>query len=90
MNDKVNTSMLDKMIGIKEESQICGEFLKFLQKKYDMFDRSLSREQPFYIGAGDYINTEKILAEFFDIDLEQANKEKDSILKSLNWNSLRR
>ncbi|MED9905271.1 MAG: hypothetical protein UFG06_13960 [Lachnospiraceae bacterium] len=84
MSKKLDTPMLDKMFAMKEESQLCGEFLEFLQKKYDMFDRSVSREQPFYIGAGDYINTENVLAEFLGIDLAQANKEKDSILNSLN------
>lgn len=84
MSTKVETPVLNKMLEIQEQSQLCGEFLEFLQRKYDIFDRSVPREQPFYTGAGDYINTENVLAEFFGIDLEQANKERDVLLKSIN------
>ena len=35
------------------------------------------------LGAGDYINKERLLAEFFDIDLDAANKERELLLKSL-------
>ena len=31
----------------------------------------------------DYINKERLLAEFFDIDLDAANKERELLLKSL-------
>ena len=79
---KVNTPTLDRMLEIQEQSQLCGEFLDWLQHKYAMFNLSVSRENPFYHGVGDYINTEKILAEFFDIDLEQAEKEKLEIMKN--------
>ena len=43
------------------------------------------RESPFadVMGAGDYINKEQLLAEFFDIDLDEANKERELLLKSL-------
>jgi len=84
MGEKVKTPVLNKMVEIQGKSQLCGDFLDFLQNKYCMFDKNVVMEQPFYIGAGDYINTEKILAEFFGIDLEQANREKEELLKSLN------
>lgn len=35
------------------------------------------------MGNGDYINKEKLLAEFFDIDLDEAGREKDMLLQSL-------
>ena len=43
------------------------------------------RDFPFadVMGAGDYINKERLLAEFFDIDLDAANKERKLLLKSL-------
>lgn len=43
------------------------------------------RDFPFtdVMGAGDYINKERLLAEFFDIDLDAANKERELLLKSL-------
>lgn len=34
-----NTPTLDKMIEIQEQSQLCGEFLEWLQSKYAMFDK---------------------------------------------------
>ncbi len=83
-NSKVKTPMLDKMLEIQGESQICGEFLDYLQTRYAMFEIKTLREEPFYHGVGDYINTEKILAEFFGIDLEQAEREKEALLDSLN------
>ena len=49
-----------------------------------MFEIKTPREEPFYHGVGYYINTEKILAEFFGIDLEQAEREKEALLDSLN------
>lgn len=43
------------------------------------------RDSPFadVMGAGDYINKERLLADFFDIDLDAANKERELLLKSL-------
>ena len=78
---KVETPTLDKMLEVKEQSQICGEFLKWLQNRYAMFELKVARDNPFYEGAGDYINTEKLLAEFFEIDLEEAEKEKELLLE---------
>ena len=58
--------------------------MDYLQTRYAMFEIKTPREEPFYHGVGDYINTEKILAEFFGIDLEQAEREKEALLDSLN------
>lgn len=77
----MNTPMLDKMLKVQEQSQICGEFLEWLQSKYAMFDLRITRDYPCYFGSGDYINIEKTLAEFFDIDLEEAEKEKELLLE---------
>lgn len=81
--EKVNTPTLDMMAEIQEETQICGEFLEWLQTKYAMFDKSIKREETFYVGGGDYINKEHILADFFGIDLNEVEKEKSMLLKSL-------
>lgn len=80
---KVDTPTLDKMLEIKEDSQICGEFLEWLQTKFVMFDKSIKREEAFYMGGGDYINAEHILADFFGIDLQEAEKEKELLLQSI-------
>lgn len=81
---KINTPTLDRMVEIQEQSQLCGEFLEWLQNKYTMFDKKIKRESPFMDvmrDTGDYINIEKILAEFFGIDLEEAEREKELLLE---------
>lgn len=79
------TPILDRMLEIQQQSELCGKFLDWLLYKYTLFERKQKRESPFVNadGAGDYINKEKLLAEFFEIDLEEAEREKESILKSL-------
>ena len=84
---KINTPTLDRMVEIQEQSQLCGEFLEWLQSKYTMFDKKIKRESPFMDvmrDNGDYVNTEKLLAEFFGIDLDEANKEKSMLLRTLH------
>lgn len=78
---KVETPILDRMLEIQEQSQLCGDFLKWLESKYAMFELRTSREEPYYIGAGDYIDTEKLLAEYFGIDLVEAEKERNAIIE---------
>ena len=81
LEDVSNTPTLDRMLEIQEQSELCGEFLDWLLCKYAVFERRQKRESP--DGAGDYINKERLLAEFFDIDLDEAEREKEGILKSL-------
>lgn len=81
--NKVNTPTLDRMLEIQEDSQLCGEFLEWLQGKYAMFELRAPRDEPFYHGIGDYINTEKLLAEFFEIDLKEAEREKEELLRAV-------
>lgn len=78
-----NTPTLDKMIAIQEQSQLCGEFLEWLQSKYAMFDKKQKRDSSVFIGNGDYIYTEKVLADFFEIDLDEAEREREKILNSI-------
>lgn len=84
-SEKLNTPMLSRMLEIQEDSQLCGEFLDFLLSKFSMFDKKQIRETPYMnvMGAGDYINKEKLLAEFFDIDLEEAEKERRIVLQTV-------
>lgn len=83
--EKLKTPMLDEMVEIQEQSQLCGEFLDWFLRKYTVFDRKQKRESPYanVMGNGDYINKEKLLAEFFDVDLDEAEREKDMLLQSL-------
>ncbi len=83
--NKIEAPMLDRMIEIQEQSQLCGEFLDWFLRKYTVFDRKQKRERPFanVMGSGDYINKEKLLADFFDIDLVEAEKERQAILDAM-------
>lgn len=82
VSDDVKTPELDKIAEVKDYSQVCGDFLEFLKSKFDMFDRSVARSEPFYMrGTSDYINTEKLLAEFFGVDLNTAERERQAILQ---------
>lgn len=85
MSDIFDIPTLDKMLQIQKQSQLCGEFLEWLQSKYSMFDKRVSRESPFVnvMGTGDYINTEKLLAEFFGINLEEAEREREELLNRI-------
>lgn len=84
--EKLKTPTLDEMVETQEQSQLCGEFLDWFLRKYTVFDRKQKRESPYanVMGNGDYINKEKLLAEFFDIDLDEAEREKDMLLQSLH------
>lgn len=81
----MNTPTLNRMLEIQEVSQLCGEFLDWFLHRYTVFDRRQSRETPFadVMGNSDYINKEQLLAEFFDIDLEEAEKEKQRLLEQV-------
>lgn len=76
--------MLDKIKKLQGKSNLCSDFIDFIRNKYVLFNRNIPREQPGYIGTGDYIDCNKLLAEFFGIDLEQAEEERQQILKSLH------
>lgn len=82
--EKVQYPMLEKLRRVEGKSHLCGEFLDFIRSKYVLFDPSIPREQFGYVGSGDYINPEKILADFFGIDLEKVEEERRQILKSLH------
>lgn len=78
----MNTPTLDRMLEIQEQSELCGEFLDWFLYKYTAFEKK-QRETPFVnvYGSGDYINKERLLAEFFDIDLDEAEREKAQLLQ---------
>lgn len=82
--EKIQYPTLEKLRKVEGKSHLCGEFLDFIRSKYVLFDPAIPREQFGYVGSGDYINSEKLLAEFFGIDLEQAEEERQQILKSLH------
>ena len=86
VTNEVATPTLDRMLEIRDQAQICGEFLDWFLCKYSVFDRRAKRESPvgYVTGSGDYISKERLLAEFFGIDLDEAEREKQAILSALD------
>lgn len=82
--EEIKTPVLDRMEELKEKSQTCGEFLEWLQGKYAIFRKDETKTEPIYTGVGDFVDTEKILAEFFRIDLKEAEKEKEQLMRSVS------
>lgn len=95
-NGAVNvlTPTLDFMRLIKEESQTLGDFLEYIKRRYIMVDRFRKRSTDEMtliaaIGAGDFFETEKVLADYYGIDLEEAERERTELLKSFVGNTHR-
>lgn len=63
------TPMFEKLINTKPERELCLKFLKFLEDKG-------------IVQGG--INTEEIVAEFFEIDIEQAEEERKMLIKEFH------
>lgn len=73
----------EKMMAVKDKSQVIGEFLEWLQ-----YERSITVELCVRNDIHDKLfpfnfSTEKLLAEFFNIDLNKVEKEKRQILDEL-------
>lgn len=68
MPNKIDTTELDKMLAVRDKSQAIGDFLSWLNEKYDV---ALPR------------SIEELLADFFDIDLAQAERERAALLDDL-------
>lgn len=79
---KVATPMLDYMLEIKDESQRLGQFLEWLRQKYSVRKPEFELEfVPNNLPSN--IVIEDVLAEYFQVDLQQADAEKWQILNSL-------
>jgi len=90
----IATPETDKMLAVKDKSQAIGEFIDWLGEngmaivryatRDDMYDDEGERTET---NEGDYlpvhISTEKMLAQYFGIDLNASEKEKRAILESL-------
>jgi hypothetical protein len=70
-----------RMKELEDESQKLGEFFEWLQSKYCIFDKRVGRDEPVFREAVDYIDIEKLLADYFNIDLKEAEKERLQILE---------
>lgn len=81
---KPETPTLDKMLANQPESQAIGNFLEWLTEKgmfvahdVEVENRRDKVTQPVYQ------TTEQLLARYFDVDLAEAEREKQKILESL-------
>lgn len=75
----MSTPQLDKIHSVKNESQIIGEFLEYLLAiryicKYD------NRTEQFY---NTHEGIQKLLADYFGIDLDEAERERERLLKEI-------
>ena len=87
--NEIKTPALDKLLEVQDQMDLCRNFLEYFLKNYSAFEKKRPRESVFadVSGAGDYINVDKLLADFFEIDLPQAEKEREALLDSLKEHS---
>ena len=71
---------LTKMLAVKDQSQIIGEFIGWLDTEKDIHLAKGYTEDNSYSPVYDI---EDLLAEFFKIDLKKAEQEKQKILEGL-------
>jgi hypothetical protein len=87
----------EKLKEIQEQSQVCGEFLNWLQNEKRIHLCTYEKTHIIYDDEGDGeeipegyygINktNEKLLAEFFNIDLDRLEQEKRQMLDELRKN----
>lgn len=72
---KPDTPNLDRMLEVRDKSQAIGEFLEWLQQQgYVVCEKT----------SGHYFpalkSTEELLAQYFGVDLEEAEREKRAVL----------
>lgn len=79
--NEIKTPALDKLLEVQDQMDLCRNFLEYFLKNYSAFEKKCPRESVFadVSGAGDYINVDKLLADFFEIDLPQAEKEREAL-----------
>jgi hypothetical protein len=83
--DNIPTPELDKMLAVKDQSNALGEFLEWMGSKGLWICRSATKEDDITEGTllPVYKSTEVMLAEYFGIDLNKAEKEKRAVLEEL-------
>lgn len=77
--DKVKTPELDKMAKVKDKSQAIGSFLDWLQQEKEVRLTQLVGDNyvPFHFSM------ESLLAEYFEINLNKVEKERQALLAAL-------
>ncbi|MDA4132203.1 MAG: hypothetical protein OK454_03645 [Thaumarchaeota archaeon] len=73
--------MCERLASVKEESQKLGEFIEWVRNERTPHLVLCQEIQGEYAPAG--VRTEDLLAEYFDIDLQELEKERRSMLEEL-------
>jgi hypothetical protein len=87
----IKTPECDKLLAVKDKSQVVGEFLDWLRDEKKVVlsiystaeDEERGRRHPEERLTPFYDNTEKMLAEFFEINLAKVERERRAILDAL-------
>ena len=74
-----NTPELDKLLEVQDDSHTIGEFLNWLQQKHRMSVCEYGGEDPDWWPT--HKTTEQLLAMYFDIDLNEVEKERLAVLE---------
>lgn len=77
---KIETPEIDKMRDVREKSQLIGNFLSWLEEeKYSicLWDIKHKEYEP------TRLRIEQLLAKYFEIDLDKAEKEKCELLEEI-------
>jgi len=82
MSAAIKTPACDRMLVVKDKSQLCGEFLEWLESRYTLCipGKKYPANHRYDLA---HIDVEELLAEFFNIDLEEVEREKRALLKQL-------
>lgn len=82
---EVLTPEIDKMKSVNPQSQAIGEFLVWLQEfKGVSMVHTIEEEDDCEKEVPYYFSIEKLLAEYFEIDLKKVEEEKLAILEQFN------
>lgn len=80
MTDETKYPECEKMSAVSDKSQVCGEFLEWLNAEKDLHLGSYTSEG---LMRGVNVKTEALLAEFFEIDLKKVEAERRAMIEGL-------
>ena len=87
--EPIATPQLDKMLAVRDRSQVIGEFLEWLEgQRYTIGKVHHGRNWAGEIVPGHFVtievsSIERLLADFFGIDLDAVEGEKQAVLAAL-------
>ena len=90
----METPELDKMSKVQDDSQVIGEFLEWATSSgYNFTQTKTVKAEGYSLNKDETyeydkeieapVNIEKVLAEFFEIDLDKANAEREAVFAAI-------